>query len=76
MKNFVGKVISNKMQKTAVVEVERWVKHPIYQKRYRRHKKYHVGDNLGVKVGDLVKIVQVRPISKTKKWKILEVIKK
>ncbi len=76
MKIFEGVVVSTKMQKTAVVEVERIKIHPVYKKRLRVKKKYHVHDELGVKVGERVKIKECRPISKTKKWKIVKVIKK
>lgn len=75
MKKFIGRVISNKMVKTAVVEVKRQKIHPLYQKRLTIKKKYHVHDEIGVKVGDWVKFVETRPISKTKKWKITEVVK-
>lgn len=76
MKKFSGRVISTKMDKTATVEVVRLVAHPIYKKRMKTKKKFHVHDELGVKTGDWVVIVETRPISKTKKWKVLEVIKK
>jgi len=76
MKVFEGIVVSTKMQKTAVVAVERIKVHPIYKKRLRIKKKYHVHDELGVKVGERVKIEECRPISKTKRWRIVEVIKK
>ncbi len=74
MKVFKGKVISTKMQKTATVSVARIVVHPVYKKRYKRTKKYHVHDEFGVKVGDEVKFVASRPHSKLKRWKIVEVI--
>lgn len=76
MKKFSGKIINTKMGKTATVEVVRLKVHPIYKKRLKIKKKFHAHDELGVKVGDRVVIVETRPISKTKKWKILEVIKK
>ena len=76
MKTFEGKVISTKMAQTAIVEVARQKIHPIYKKRLTLVKKYHVHDLLGVAVGDEVKFKETRPISKTKKWQILEVIKK
>jgi small subunit ribosomal protein S17 len=74
MKIFTGKIIANKAAKTAVVSVERVVIHPLYKKRFRRDKKYHVHDENGVKVGSMVKFTACKPYSKTKKWKILEVI--
>jgi small subunit ribosomal protein S17 len=76
MKKFTGRVIKTKMDKTATVEVVRLKAHPIYKKRMRIKKKFHVHDELGTKVGEQVIIVETRPISKTKKWKVLEVIKK
>jgi len=76
MKKFSGRVISTKMDKTATVEVVRLVAHRIYKKRMRTKKKFHAHDELGVKVGDQVMIVETRPISKTKKWRIVEVAKK
>jgi small subunit ribosomal protein S17 len=75
MKIFTGKVISTKSAKTAVVAVERIVVHPLYKKRFKRVKKYQVHDERGTKEGEMVKFVACKPISKTKKWKIIEVIK-
>lgn len=75
MKIYKGRVIATKMAKTATVAVERVVIHPIYKKRSRRNTKYHVHDELGVKVGDVVKFTDSKPYSKIKKWKILEVVK-
>lgn len=75
MKIISGKVVSTKMDKTATVAVERVVAHPVYKKRFRRVKKYHVHDEMGVKVGDIVKFSASRPFSKLKKWKVVEVLK-
>lgn len=75
MKKLSGRVVSTKGTNTAVVEVERIFRHRLYEKKMRRTKKYHVHDEVGVKVGDQVKFVPTRPISKTKHWKILEVAK-
>jgi small subunit ribosomal protein S17 len=72
MKVFTGHVIATKSAKTAVVSVDRVVIHPLYKKRFRRDKKYQVHDEIGVKVGDLVRFAASKPYSKTKKWKILE----
>ena len=71
MKVLVGKVVSAKMEKTATVSVDRIVVHAIYKKRFRKSKKYHVQDDLGVKVGDVVKFAASKPYSKLKRWKIL-----
>jgi small subunit ribosomal protein S17 len=75
MKSLTGLVISDKMAKGAVVEVKRVVAHPIYLKRMRKFTKLHVINGVGAKAGDKVKVEQCRPVSKTKSWKILEVIK-
>ena len=75
MKIIIGKVISTKQQKTATVLVERMVIHPLYKKRYMRAKKYQVHDELGAIVGQKVKFVASKPYSKSKKWKIVEIIK-
>ncbi|HTK03584.1 MAG TPA: 30S ribosomal protein S17 [Alphaproteobacteria bacterium] len=75
MKIFTGKVIATKTAKTATVSVERVVIHPLYKKRFRRNTKFLVHDEIGVKVGDTVKFADCRPISKMKKWKIMEVTK-
>lgn len=71
MKILTGKVVSKKMAKTATVEVTRVVVHPLYKKRFKREKRYHVHDEIGVSVGQTVKFVACRPISKLKKWKII-----
>lgn len=75
MKVFTGKVISIKMPKTATVLVKRTVVHPVYKRRYKRDKKYHVQDEFGAKVGQIVKFVAGKSFSKTKKWKIIEIEK-
>lgn len=75
MKTITGKVISAKMIHTAVVEVVRFIEHPVYHKRIRRTKKFHAHDEIGVKEGDQVRLVETKPISKTKFWKIVEVVK-
>jgi len=74
MKIFIGRVIGTKMAKTAVISVERVVVHPLYKKRFKRDRKYQVHDEFGVKINDVVKFAASKPYSKTKKWKILEVV--
>jgi len=70
-----GIVVSNKMQKTAVVRVERTKEHPRYKRRYKAHKKYKAHDEKGeYKIGDKVIIEECRPLSKGKRWKIVEKI--
>jgi small subunit ribosomal protein S17 len=71
----VGRVLSNKMQQTATVQVERRIKHPIYGKFMRRSKKYHVHDeNNELNIGDVVQIRECRPMSKTKSWTLDKVL--
>ncbi len=71
----VGTVISKKMAKTVMVQVERQVRHPLYKKTIRRRKNILVHDEVeNCKVGDVVRIVETRPISKRKTWRVLEII--
>ncbi len=70
----VGRVVSNKGEKTAVVLVERVATHPLYGKRFLRSKRYLVDDAIGVKEGDVVEILPCRPISKNKTWKVVKVV--
>lgn len=74
MKIFTGKVIALKNAKTATVAVERVKVHPIYKKRFQRSTKYQVQDEIGTKLGDVVKFADSRPFSKSKKWKMLQVV--
>lgn len=67
-----GLVVSAKMQKTIVVAVERRVKHKLYKKFITLRKRYAVHDELGCGVGDRVRIVETRPLSKTKRWRVAE----
>lgn len=74
-RTMVGKIVSNKMQKTIVVMVERTVKHPKYGKIMKRRTKLHAHDESQIgKMGDTVKIRETRPLSKTKCWVLVEVI--
>ncbi len=71
----VGRVMSNKMEQTATVQVERRIKHPIYGKYMRRSKKYHVHDEKNeLNIGDTVQIKECRPLSKTKSWTLDKVL--
>ena len=71
----VGKVVSNKMNKSVVVSVERLVKHPKYGKLLRRQTKLHVHDEAGVcQIGNVVKIRESKPFSKLKNWVLVEVL--
>ena len=68
-----GTIVSNKMQKTVIVKVERLKEHPKYKRRYRFHKKYKAHDEKGeYKVGEKVIIEECRPISKEKKWRVIK----
>lgn len=72
-----GKVISNKMQKTIVVQVDRKVRHPLYEKFVSKRTKLYAHDEKGeAKMGDVVEIVQTRPLSKTKCWRLVRVVQK
>lgn len=71
-----GVVVSDKMQKTVVVQVERTFRHPLYKKVVKRYKKVKAHDELGAKVGDAVRIVESRPISKTKHWAVEAILKR
>ena len=72
-KQLTGTVISNKMQKTIVVRVERLKEHPKYKRRFRVHKKYKAHDEKGeYKAGDKVIIEECRPISKDKRWRVIK----
>ena len=71
----VGTVIGKKMTKTVTVLVERQVRHPLYKKTIRRRKTFLVHDEVDTcKVGDVVRIVETRPISKRKTWRVLEIV--
>ncbi len=76
-RKLVGRVVSNKMQKTVVVQVERRVKHPAFGKIITRSSKYHAHAATGdFKEGDLVEISECRPISKTKAWTVTRLVEK
>jgi len=76
-KSRTGVVLSNKADKTVTVVVERRVTHPIYGKSVARTKKYHAHDeNNEYQVGDTVRIVETRPLSKTKRWRVVELIER
>ena len=76
-KTLQGVIVSNKMDKTAVVLVERQIQHPLYKKRVKRSKKYQLHDEGNVcQIGDSVRIIECRPISKHKAWRLLEVVRK
>ena len=73
----VGVVTSNKMNKTITVAIERKVKHPIYGKFVKKTSKFHAHDEKNeCSIGDTVKIMETRPLSKTKRWRLVEVVEK
>ena len=76
-KTRIGVVTSNKMNKTITVAVERKVKHPIYGKFVKKTTKFHAHDEKDeCTMGDIVKIMETRPFSKTKRWRLVEVVEK
>ena len=76
-KTRIGVVSSNKMDKTITVAVERKVKHPIYGKFLNKTTKFHAHDEKNeCTIGDVVKIMETRPLSKTKRWRLVEVVEK
>ncbi len=72
----IGIVASDKMTKTVTVRVDRLVKHPVYRKYVKKRKKFMAHDDLGAKIGDKVKIVETRPLSARKRWRVVEIIQK
>jgi len=76
-RTLIGRVVSDKMEKTVTVLVERKVKHPMYGKIMVRSKKYHAhNEGNTAKAGDLVEIVETRPVSRTKTWAVTSVLEK
>ncbi|MBA2335880.1 MAG: 30S ribosomal protein S17 [Blastocatellia bacterium] len=72
----IGVVASDKMTKTVTVRVDRLVKHPVYRKYIRKRKKFMAHDEMGSKIGDKVRIVETRPLSARKRWRVIEIIQK
>ena len=76
-KTRIGKVVSNKMDKTIVVAIENHVKHPLYNKIVKRTYKLKAHDeNNECRIGDRVKVMETRPLSKDKRWRLVEIIEK
>lgn len=76
-KTRVGTVVSDKMNKTVVVAVERKVRHPLYQREVLRTKKYKAHDeNNECREGDVVRIMETRPLSRHKRWRVVEIIRR
>ena len=73
----VGEVVSTRMQKTIVVEVGRRVQHPLYKRIIRKRKKFYAHDEISdAKMGDIVRIIECRPLSKLKRWKLAEIVRR
>ena len=72
----VGLVTSDKMQKTVVVRVERQVRHLKYKRYIRRRTKFMAHDEMGAHIGDIVRIVETRPLSARKRWRVVEIVQK
>ncbi len=76
-KTRVGRVVSNKMDKTVVVKVSSTARHALYAKTMRRQRKFYAHDeDNACRVGDLVRITEARPMSKLKRWRVLDVVEK
>lgn len=76
-KTRVGKVVSDKMDKTVVVSVDTLIRHPLYGKIVRRSKKFKAHDeNNQCRIGDVVKIMETRPLSRDKNWRVVEIVEK
>ena len=72
-----GRVLSNKMDKTVIVRVESTARHALYAKTMRRQRKFYAHDDTNeCRVGDLVRIAEARPMSKLKRWRVVEVVEK
>src|SRR5262252_439274 len=72
----VGLVTSDKMQKTVVVRVERLVRHPKYKRYVRQRSKFMAHDEIGAHIGDIVRIVETRPLSAHKRWRVIEIVQR
>lgn len=76
-KEFIGEVVSDKMQKTIIVRVVRNEPHPLYKKPVKRFSKFAVHDERQeARIGDIVRIMETRPLSRTKRWRLVEIIQK
>ena len=76
-KTRIGRVVSNKMKKSIIVAIERRLKHPIYKKYFKKTTKFMAHDENNVaSIGDLVKIMETRPLSTRKRWRLVEIVEK
>lgn len=72
-----GLVVSDKMDRTVIVNIETTVRHPLYGKIYKRNSKLHAHDETNdAKTGDRVKVIETRPLSKTKRWRVVEILER
>ena len=77
IKTKIGRVVSDNMEKSVVIKVEYLVSHPLYKKRIKKTSKFMAHDEKNVcNIGDKVRIAETRPLSKKKRWKVVEIIKK
>jgi small subunit ribosomal protein S17 len=72
----VGVVVRDKMTKTVVVQLTREFAHPLYEKRVSRTKRVKAHDEHGAKVGDVVRLMETRPLSRTKRWRVVEILER
>lgn len=76
-KTIIGTVVSDKMDKTITVAIERFVAHPIYKKRFKKTTKFKAHDeNNECQIGDKVKLMETRPLSKDKRWRLVEILER
>lgn len=76
-KTLVGDVVSDKMDKTVVVRVESVARHPVYKKAVRRHRRFKVHDERNeCRVGDRVRIAETRPLSREKRWRVVQIVER
>lgn len=75
-KTFIGQVVSDKMTNTLVISMKYTSRHPLYKKIVSKHKKIYAENNLSAKVGDVIKVKEIRPLSKLKRFTTVEIIKK
>ena len=73
-RRLVGRVVSDKMEKTVVVQLTRQFAHPLYGKRLTRTKRVHAADEHGARMGDTVRVMETRPVSKLKRWRVVEIV--
>jgi len=76
-KSRMGTVISNKMDKTIIIRIDRTMRHPLYERIIRTHSKLYAHDeNNDARIGDRVKVMETRPLSKLKRWRLTEIVER